>query len=211
MAEIQLDLSKGISLDLSKGDFVNLTKNHIDSLDLRAGCGWNSTEIHQQRGLIFKRDYVSYKDVDLDLIAVLEDEKGQLLDRIFFHHRHGPGLILDQDDRSGSVGKIDINYVTQSPVKDNENIYINLRRVPREVKVIKLAVAIYDRNTFRDVTDAYCKLVDETNGRVLCSFRMSENGGENTCVHLANLKRMGNDWIFEAVGKYSRQRFNEFY
>ena len=210
MAEIQLDLKKGISLDLSKGDYVNLSKNRLDSLQLRAGCGWNSKEIHTPKGFFFKRDVVTYKDVDLDLIAVLKDRGGRTVDRIYFHHRHAPGLMLDQDDRQGTVGKIDIQAICSSPVKDNENIYINLDRIPPQIDMIKIAVAIYDRNTFEDVTDAYCKLVDETNGRVLCSVKMSEEGMNNTCVHLANIRRKGPDWIFEAVGTYSRERFNEF-
>ena len=210
MAEIKLDLSKDIVLDLSKGDYINLSKHALEGNELRAGCGWNCKEVHEIRGFLFKRDVVSYKDVDLDLIAVLCDANDQFIDRVYFHHRHGPGLMLDQDDRSGSVGPIDIDRVCTTPVLDNENIYINLREVPAYVSTIKLAVAIYDRNTFEDVVDAYCKLVDVKNNRVLCSFRMSEEGYENTCVHLCNLKRQGTDWIFEAVGKYSRKRFNEF-
>ncbi len=53
------------------------------------------------------------------------------------------------------------------------------------------------------IDNAYCKLVDETGRRVLCSVKMSEHGGDRTAVMMAVLKRYQGQWMFEAAEEYS--------
>lgn len=206
--EVKLDLNKGITLDLKKGDFVNLSNNSLDSSVLRAGCGWNCRKV-EKRGL-FRSKMVS-EDVDLDLVAVLEDANGTILNRVFFNRLQVPGLALDQDDRSGSDGYTDINAAVRSLSKDNENITIRLNMIAPQVQIIKIGVVIYNvgrvkqglrPHTFEMIDSAYCKLVDETGKKVLCSVRMGENGGDHTAVVMAVLKRYQGQWVFEAAEDY---------
>lgn len=207
--EIKLDLNKGITLNLEKGDYVNLSKNSLDNAVLRAGCGWNCRMV-EKHGLF--RTRMVPEDVDLDLICVMEDAEGRVLDRVFFNHRSAPGLQLDQDDREGSTGWKDVERECRSLDKDNENITIRLSQVPAQVSIIKIGVVIYNfgrqkmgqpKHTFSMVDNAYCKLVDETGRRVLCSVRMSENGTDRTAVTMAVLKRYQGQWVFEAAEEYS--------
>lgn len=207
--EIQLDLNKGISLDLNKGDFVNLSKNCLDDVVLRAGCGWNCRMV-ERRGF-FGTHWVM-EDVDLDLICVLEDDKGNVIDRVFFNRRSAPGLQLDQDDRSGSQQRVNIDQACQSLMKDNENILIRLDLIPAAISQIKIGVVIYNverqrkllsNHTFSMIDNAYCKLVDESGRRVLCSVKMSDRGGDNTAVLMAILKRYQGQWVFEAAEEYT--------
>lgn len=207
--EVKLDLNKGITLDLEKGDYVNLSANKLDSVKLRAGTGWNCKKVRKQ-GLFFSRDV--REDVDLDLVAVLEDADGNFINRVYFNRHDLPGIHLDQDDRSGSEGYKDVDHFCRSLDKDNENITIQLDRIPSNVAQIKLAVIIYNEvrkqkrlplHTFEQIDNAYCKLVDESGRRVLCSVRMGENGGDRTAVVMANLKRVGRQWVFEAAEEYS--------
>lgn len=207
--EIQLDLNKRISLDLEKGDFVNLSKNRLDNAVLRAGCGWNCRMV-EKRGLFGKKRVM--EDVDLDLICVLEDDRGNVIDRVFFNNRAVPGLQLDQDDRSGSAAWKDVDQECRSLNKDNENILIRLNQIPAQVAQIRIGVVIYNQarrqkglpnHTFDMIDNAYCKLVDETGHRVLCSVKMSEHGGDRTAVMMAVLKRYQGQWMFEAAEEYS--------
>lgn len=208
--EIQLDLNKGITLDLEKGDFVNLSKNRLDHAVLRAGCGWNCRMV-EKKGLFGLTRRVM-EDVDLDLTCSLEDAYGHVIDRVYFNHRAVPGLQLDQDDRSGSSGWKDVDKECRSLSKDNENIMIRLDQVPANVAQIRIGVVIYNQgrqtkglpnHTFDMIDNAYCKLVDETGKRVLCSVKMSENGGDRTAVMMAILKRYQGQWVFEAAEEYS--------
>lgn len=207
--EIQLDLNKGIQLDLNKGDFVNLSKHSLDRMSLRAGCGWNNRQF-VKKGLFFSRTVT--EDVDLDLVAVLENADGQVIDRVFFNRLHVPGLTLDQDDRSGSEGVRDIERSLRSLDKDNENISIRLNQIAPNVAMIKIGVVIYNiarqkqgqsKHTFNMIDSAYCKLVNETTGQVLCSVRMGDNGGDHTAVVMAILKRYNGQWVFEAAEDYT--------
>lgn len=84
------------------------------------------------------------EDVDLDLICVLEDEQGRVLDRVFFNNREVRGLRLDQDDRSGSQGWKDVDKECRSLNKDNENIMIRLDQIPANVAQIRIGVVIYN-------------------------------------------------------------------
>lgn len=208
--EIQLDLDKGITLDLEKGDFVNLSKNRLDHVVLRAGCGWNCRQVEKKGLFGFKRQVM--EDVDLDLTCSLEDANGQVIDRVYFNHRSVPGLRLDQDDRSGSTGWKDVDQECRSLDKDNENIIIRLDQVPASVDQIRIGVVIYNQgrqmkgqpnHTFDMIDNAYCKLVDETNRRVLCSVKMSEKGRDRTAVMMAIIKRYQGQWVFEAAEEYS--------
>lgn len=214
--EVKLDLNKGITLDLEKGDYVNLSSNRLDSVTLRAGTGWNCRKV-TKKGLFFSREVM--EDVDLDLVAVLEDADGNMLDRVFFNRRKLPGIELDQDDRSGSAGQKDVNYMCHSTDKDNENITIRLDRIPPQVAQIKLAVIIYNEmrrkqglppHTFSQIDNAYCKLVDVKGRRVLCSVKMAEHGADRTAVLMANLKRVGGQWVFEAAEEYSYDNVASF-
>lgn len=214
--EIQLDLNKGITLDLEKGDFVNLSKNRLDDSRLRAGCGWNCRMVKKRGFFTTKR---VMEDVDLDLICVLEDDRGRVLDRVFFNNREVRGLRLDQDDRSGSEGYKDVDRECQSLNKDNENIMIRLDRIPANMAQIRIGVVIYNElrkkkglplHTFAMIDNAYCKLVDETGRRVLCSVKMSEKGNNATAVMMAVLKRYQGQWMFEAAEEYSNANVMTF-
>jgi tellurium resistance protein TerZ len=207
---LDLDLTKVEGIDLTKGDLLDLSKGGLETHKLRVGAGWNCVEREMGSFMGFLFGKTQMLDVDLDLIAVLEDKNGRELERVYFNHktdRHN-AIRLDKDDRQGEAVRINIDYRCTNTCKDTENMTVILSNLPDNVQHVRFAVAIYDENTFRDVPQAYCKLVDETEGRVLCSFKMSEDGGRNKSIRMLTLHRAGTSWTLEAIGEYTPNRWN---
>lgn len=209
--EIKLDLSKGsgLTLDLQKGNFVNLSKNSLDKVKLRAGAGWNCKQV-KTSGFFGFGGTTSFLDIDLDLAVGMRDEYGELLYKVYFGNKTAPGVHLDKDDLTGTQGYIDIDQMCTSTKKDNENTTIDLSKVPKDVAQIEIGVCIYNNFVFSDIDNAYCKLVDETNNRVLCSVKMQNDGGRNKTVHMATLKRTTEGWVFESVKQYKEGKIGDF-
>lgn len=178
------DADTGI-LDLNKGDILDLNKYSETLTKVRASAGWR---VNAGLG----------QDYDLDLCAYLVNKSGKLKDTVYYNNKKSKGISLDKDDRVGSKKQ-----------QDNENIFVNLDKIPEDIETIYFAVVIYDadlyRQVFSHVKDAYVRLVDESdNNKEICRFRMTEDGGSNTAVLAAKLARGTNGWEFSGIGKYSK-------
>lgn len=172
-------------LDLKKGDILDLNK--CGTLQkIRASAGW---KIKKKKSRSMEYDY------DLDLCAYLVNKDKEIVDTVYYGAKKASGIELDKDDLTGNSGG------------DAENIFVNLDKIKPHVEEVYFAVVIYEAKTrrqyFGEVQDAYVRLVDEGNGdREICRYRMTEDGGLNTAVVAAKLKRNGSSWSFEAIGKY---------
>lgn len=169
-------------LDLSKGDILDLTKYSDNLKNVRAAAGW---DVNTSGG----------SNYDLDLCAYLMS-KGKLIGTVGYFNKSETGLYLDGDNLTGSGEG------------DDENIHVTLDSIPAKVDKIVFAVVIYQganrRQTFSKITNAYMRLVDESNGAEICRYRLTEDGGHNTAAVMASLNRVGGKWEFEAIGNYSR-------
>lgn len=168
-------------LDLSKGDILDLTKfSGMLERQARASAGWGLNK--------FGRNY------DLDLCAYLVG-KNRLYDTVYYGDKTSTGIYLDGDDLVGGGGG------------DNENIYVTLKRIPKDVDTIYFAVVIFEaasrRQVFENVQNAYVRLVDDNNCEI-CRFTMTDGGGDNTALLAAKLFRNGDNWLFQAIGEYSK-------
>jgi tellurium resistance protein TerD len=176
-------------LNLKKNDILDLTKTsaHYDSLRLSAG--W---DINKKGG----------SNYDLDLFALLLDSKDKLTSVtnscVYYGNKKATGIELDKDNLTGEGDG------------DDENIFINLTKIPPAVNKIILAVAIYDadsrRQSFQYVNNAYVRLVDTSNKKEveICRYNLSNDGGSSTAVICAELFRNGSDWSFKAVGDFTK-------
>lgn len=170
-------------LNLNKGDILDLNKYSTSLTQVRASAGWKVN-----RGI--------GQDYDLDLCAYLMSGK-DVYKTVYYGSRKGPGLYLDGDNLTGSDGQT-----------DDENIFVTLNKIPSNVDRIVFAVVIYQadsrRQMFKNVQDAYMRLVDSMNNREICKYYLSTDGGTNTAATLASLNRTNEGWSFQAIGKYSK-------
>jgi tellurium resistance protein TerZ len=169
-------LSKGQAISLEKNDGATLTA-------VRMGLGWQAAK---RRGLFGSRT----REVDLDASAVLfAGQEPQ--DVVFFRH-------LVSDD--GSVRHTGDNLVGGAGQGgDDEAILVDLQRVPAHIDQIVFTVNSFTGQTFQEVQNAFCRLVDETNGEELARYTLA-GGGDYTAQIMAKVHRAGSGWTMTALG-----------
>lgn len=184
-----VDLTKkenGI-LNLQKNDILDLTKNVPSLNKIRVAAGW---DVNQG---IFGGSF------DLDLCAILLDENKNLVSGInpcvYYGKKESKGIYLDGDNLTGEGDG------------DDENIYVELNKIPSTVHKIVFNVVIYNgaakKQKFSKVKNAYVRIVDtQKNDEEICRYNLSTDGGDNTAVVFAELIRNNGNWEFKAIGDY---------
>ncbi|MFI1256622.1 TerD family protein [Streptomyces netropsis] len=171
-----VNLSKGQGISLQKADGGTLTA-------VRMGLGWQAAP---RRGLFGSRT----REIDLDASALLFADK-QPVDVVFFQK-------LVSDD--GSVRHTGDNRVGGAGQGgDDEAILVDLQRVPVHINEIAFTVNSFTGQTFGEVQNAFCRLVDETTGQELARYTL-DGGGQYTAQIMAKVHRAGNGWAMTAIG-----------
>jgi tellurium resistance protein TerZ len=174
-----------VTVNMTKGQKISLAKSDGGALTaVRMGLGWQAAP---RRGLFGSRT----REIDLDASAVLFADK-QPVDVVFFRH-------LTSDD--GSVKHTGDNLVGGAGQGgDDESIIVDLSRVPVHVDQIVFTVNSFTGQTFAEVQNAFCRLVDETNGQELARYTLT-GGGRYTAQIMAGVQRAGSGWQLTAVGE----------
>ena len=174
-----------MAVSLSKGQKVSLTKDNPNLKNILVGLGWD-----------VKR-YDGGHDFDLDAAAFLLGANGKVTsddDFVFYNQLKHP---------SGSVEHLGDN-LTGEGEGDDEEIRIDLSKVPANIEKIDFTVTIYDgkeRNqTFGQVENAYIRVVDESNGKELIRYDLGEDFSIETAVVVGEIYRKNGEWRFNAIG-----------
>jgi len=83
---------------------------------------------------------------------------------------------------------------------DDETILVDLGRVPVHIDQIVFTVNSFTGQTFAEVQNAFCRLIDETTGQELARYTLS-GGGTYTAQIMAKLYRAGGGWQLKAIGE----------
>ncbi|MEB8341271.1 TerD family protein [Streptomyces endophyticus] len=178
-----------MGIDLTKGQAISLEKQGGGTLTaVRMGLGWQAAP---RRGLFGTRT----REIDLDASAVLFADK-QPVDVVFFRH-------LVSDD--GSVRHTGDNLVGGAGQGDDESIVVDLQRVPAHIDQIVFTVNSFTGQTFQEVQNAFCRLVDETNDQELARYTL-DGGGKYTAQIMAKVHRDGAGWKMTALGAAAHGR-----
>ncbi|MGD3110790.1 TerD family protein [Streptomyces sp. YGL11-2] len=174
-----------MTVNMSKGQKVSLSKSDGGALSVvRMGLGWQAA---RRKGFLAR---LTAREIDLDASAVLFAGK-QPMDVVFFQH-------LVSDD--GSVRHTGDNLVGGSGQgDDDESVLVDLQRVPVHVDQIVFTVNSFTGQTFQEVENAFCRLVDETNGQELARYTLS-GGGAHTAQIMAKVFRADGGWQMAALG-----------
>ncbi|KPC61598.1 TerD family protein [Streptomyces chattanoogensis] len=174
-----------MSVNLSKGQQVSLSKSDGGALNVvRMGLGWQAAP---RKGFLAR---LTAREIDLDASAVLFAGT-QPVDVVFFQH-------LISDD--GSVRHTGDNVVGGSGQGgDDESILVDLQRVPVHIDQIVFTVNSFTGQTFQEVQNAFCRLVDEANGQELARYTLT-GGGSHTAQIMAKVHRSGPGWQMAALG-----------
>ncbi|MGW8379900.1 TerD family protein [Streptomyces sp. ODS28] len=174
-----------MSVNLSKGQQISLAKESGGELtSVRMGLGWRQA---RRKGLLAR---LTAREIDLDASAVLFAGE-EPVDVVFFQH-------LTSDD--GSVRHTGDNLTGGAGEGgDDESILVDLHAVPQHVDQIVFTVNSFSGQTFEQVENAFCRLVDETNGQELARYTLT-GGGPHTAQIMAKVRREDSGWAMAALG-----------
>ena len=171
-----------MGVNLAKGQRVSLDKNMNMAL---IGLGWDTNR------------YDGGKDFDLDASAFLLNADGKVRkdeDFIFY------GNLKSSD---GSVTHTGDN-LTGEGEGDDEQIEIDLTKIPANIAKVAFTVTIYDadarRQNFGQVSNAFIRIVDKSTGQELIRYDLGEDFSIETAVVVGELYRHGGEWKFNAIG-----------
>ncbi len=172
-------------ISLVKGQKVDLTKNNPGLSKLLVGLGWDVNK------------YDTGTDFDLDASAFMLGANGKVTndnDFIFYSH---------VEDNAGSVKYMGDNR-TGAGEGDDEQIKIDLAKVPANIQKIAFTVTIYEadkrKQNFGQVSNAFIRIIDENKNQELIRYDLGEDFSTETAVVVAELYRNGNEWKFNAIG-----------
>lgn len=173
-------------INLSKGGRINLSKQAPGLKKIMFGLGWDTNK------------YDGGEDFDLDASVFLVDKNNKSKPEwfIFYNNLIGPNESVKHmgDNRTGDGDG------------DDEQIFVDLDKVPDEVDKIAITVTIDSadqRNqNFGMVDNAYCHLLNtEDNDKEVIHFDLGEDFSIETAIVVGELYRNNGDWKFNAIGQ----------
>lgn len=172
-------------ISLSKGQKVDLTKTNPGLKNILVGLGW---DINQ---------FDSGSDFDLDASAFLLGENGKTTsdtDFIFYSNlEHPSGAVMHMGDNRTGAGE-----------GDDEQITVDLTKVPANISRIAFTVTIYEaesrRQNFGQVSNAFIRLVNAETDEELIRYDLGEDFSIETAMVVGELYRHNGEWKFNAIG-----------
>lgn len=162
------------------------------------GLGWDPVQSGGGGGLfggLFSGGGAANIDCDASVILLGANDKLQNnKDVIYF------GNLKSND---GSVQHSGDN-LTGDGDGDDEQVMIDLSRVPSNIQKLVFVVNIYDcvkrKQHFGMMKNAFIRVVNPGNNQELIHYNLSDNYSGLTCLVTGEIYRHGNDWKFAAIG-----------
>ncbi len=172
-------------INLSKGQKVDLTKGNPGLKKIMVGLGWDVNA------------FDSGADFDLDATAFMTGDNGKCpteKEFIFYGNlEHASGALKHMGDNLTGAGE-----------GDDEQIEVDLTKIPGNISKVAFAVTIYDadvrRQNFGQVSNAFIRIVDEGTGQELIRYDLGEDFSIETAIVVGELYKNNGEWKFNAIG-----------
>ncbi len=172
-------------VSLQKGQKVNLTKGNPGLKKVVVGLGWDVNQ------------FDTGGEFDLDAAAFLLADTGKITkseDFVFYGNlKHPSGSVEHMGDNRTGAGE-----------GDDEQIRIDLSRVPENLTKIAFTVTIYEpeqrRQNFGQVNNAFIRIYNEETGEELLRYDLGEDFSIETAVVFGELYKNNGEWKFNAIG-----------
>ncbi|ATF12097.1 TerD family protein [Brevibacillus sp. HB1.2] len=184
-------------VSLQKGQKIDLTKGNAGLTKLLVGLGWDP--VKKSGGLlggIFGGG--SNANIDCDASVIMLDQNGKITKEknlVYFGNKKS---------QCGSVSHSGDN-LTGDGEGDDEQVNVDLSRVPNDVHKLVFVVNIYDcvsrRQDFGMIGNAYIRVVNASNNQNLCKFNLTDNYSGKTSLIIGELYRYDGEWKFSAIGE----------
>lgn len=193
-----------MSVNLQKGQKVSLSKVGLTPgvggsglSGIVVGLGWDEAK---QTGGILGGLFGRTEDIDCDASAILL-RNGRLVNKndvVYFNNlTHFTGAVRHMGDNLTGAGD-----------GDDEQIVIDLNRIPPEYDRIVIVVNIYSaysRNQhFGMIRNAFIRLVNMATGQEMLMYNLTENYSGMTAMVFGEIYRHNGEWKFNAIGAGTR-------
>ena len=174
-----------MAVSLQKGQKVDLTKGNPSLTKIMVGLGWDVNA------------FDSGADFDLDAAAFMLGADGKCpTEKEFVFY----GNLSHVSESVNHMG----DNLTGAGDGDDEQIQIDLSKVPANIERIAFTVTIYEaearRQNFGQVNNAFVRIFDEQNGEELLRYDLGEDFSIETAAVFGELYKNGNEWKFNAIG-----------
>lgn len=185
-----------MAVSLKKGQKISLSKEKPGLSKVIVGLGWD--EVKRSRGFFAPKP----KPIDCDAFALLL-KNGRLTnnkDVVYYGNlTHETQAVKHMGDNLTGAGE-----------GDDEQIVIDLDRIPAEYDRIILAVNIYkayERNQhFGMIENAFIRLVDGKDNREMCIYNLTEDYSGMTAMLFGEIYRHNGEWKFNAIGQGTKDK-----
>ena len=172
-------------ISLQKGQKVSLTKGNPGLSKVVVGLGWDVNQ------------FDTGGDFDLDASAFLLTDSGRVSrqeDFVFFGNlTHPSGSLTHMGDNRTGEGE-----------GDDEQIKVDLSKVPENLTRIAFTVTIYEpeqrRQNFGQVNNAFIRIYNEVTGEELLRYDLGEDFSIETAAVFGELYKNNGEWKFNAIG-----------
>lgn len=174
-----------MAISLQKGGNVSLSKEAPSMSKMIIGLGW---DVRATDGA----------DFDLDGSAFLLNESGKVrsdADFIFYNqNKSADGSVEHTGDNRTGEGD-----------GDDEQIIIDLGKVPADVQKIAISVTIHDAEArgqnFGMVSSAFIRCINADGNSEIARFDLSEDASVETAMIFGEIYRHNGEWKFKAIGQ----------
>jgi stress response protein SCP2 len=184
-----------MGINLQKGQRISLSKEAPGLTKLICGLGWDVAK--PSGGGLFGA-FSSVPDYDLDASVICLDQNGKLNDRTNVVY-YG-----NLSHRSGAITHLGDN-LTGAGEGDDEQIIVDLSRMPSQIVKLVFTVNIYDciarKQDFGQVKNAFVRLVNQSNNQELAKYNLSGSEYKGmTGMLMAEIYKHNDEWKMAALG-----------
>ena len=173
-----------MAVSLSKGGNVSLSKEAPGLKTVTVGLGWDPRATD---GAAF----------DLDASVFMVKTDGKIIGDagfIFYNNTtSADGSVAHQGDNTSGEGE-----------GDDEQVKVNLEKLPAEVDKLIFAVTIHDfatrKQNFGMVQKAFIRVVNDADGKELARFDLSEDASTETAMVFGEIYRNAGEFKLKAIG-----------
>lgn len=175
-----------MGVSLVKGQKISLEKEAGGSLSkVIMGLGWDAKKTKGFLGFGSKE-----QSIDLDASCIMFNESKEKLDEIWFNQlKSRDGSIVHTGDNRTGDGE-----------GDDEQIIVDLPKVPSNVKTLVFVVNSFTGQDFSQIENAFCRIVNGANNVEIARYNLSCQGN-HTAMIMAKMYRHNNEWKMHALGE----------
>lgn len=180
-----------MAINLQKGQKISLSKESGGALSkVVMGLGWDAKAAPVGKLKSLFGGGGSGDSIDLDASCVMFDDNNKVVDIIYFGQlKSKDGSVVHTGDNRSGVGD-----------GDDEQIKVDLDKVPANVKSLVFTVNSFSGQTFDQVENAYCRIIDSGNDSEVARYTLSSQGS-HTAQIMAKVYRHNGEWKMHAIGE----------